>query len=145
MKGTIVRQLKKNGEAVRYLFFGALTTAAGVGLFELFFRLGFGAVRANTFSTIGAVLLAYVTNKLWVFESRDFAPGRVAAELLRFAAGRLFTFACETAALYVLVDRMAFHGTATKLVTTVIVIVLNYVISKKLVFLKKPVDRPRAG
>ncbi len=126
-----------NRETVMYVFFGVLTTALSFVMFELGTFLGFNVFYANTFSTVIAVSFAFVTNKLWVFNSKSFRFFDVLSEFLKFCSGRLFTFLVETGLLIWLVSWLGFNKTYCKLFTSVVIIVLNYVVSKWGVFRKK--------
>lgn len=131
-------------EPVSYLFFGGLTTlvswvtyALGAG------PLSLGVTPANIFSWVCAVSFAFVTNKLWVFDSKSWAwPGWL-KEAAAFVAGRLFSGAVELGGLPLLMwlglDQALFgiEGFAAKVVVSVVVIILNYFLSKFLVFRKK--------
>lgn len=126
-----------SGQIFSYLFFGAITTVVALGLYFALFLAGFGTVAANTVSTAAAVLLAFVTNKIFVFASRDWNPGNVAKELAKFSGWRVATYAGETLALLLLVDFLGFHGMAMKTLTVALVVIANYCISRWLVFNKK--------
>ena len=136
--------LRKYKEPVSYLLFGGLTTvvswltyALGAG------PLALGVTPANIFSWVCAVSFAFVTNKLWVFDSKSWAwPGWL-REAAAFVAGRLFSGAVELGGLPLLMwlglDQALFgiEGLAAKVVVSVVVIILNYFLSKFLVFRKK--------
>ncbi len=131
---------KRHREMLLYLLFGGLTTVISIGSFELCH----GACRlnehvANTISWILAVLFAFVTNRLWVFQ----APARGVAfwrQLLRFYGGRAFTFVVEEILIFVFITRLAFPGLAVKTAAQIVIVILNYVISKLFVFHKKNAD-----
>lgn len=136
---------KKNKEVLLYLFFGVMTTVvsfitAGIAKAPL---EGIGAGEktvanvSSVFSWICSVTFAYVTNRIWVFESS--AKGR--AEILRegasFYGGRVFTLLVEMLIMTVGYAMLGFGYWKTKIAANVIIIVLNYVISKLFVFRKK--------
>ena len=114
-----------------------MTSVIGVGVYELFYRLGFASWFANTVSTVLAVTVAYVTNKLFVFESKGLSRRELWREIVTFYGGRLFTYLLETGLLMYFVDYKKFSSIICKVCTTVLVIILNYVISKLFVFKKK--------
>ena len=124
-------------EIALYIFFGALTTFVGFSLYALFIFLSFGVFASNTISTFVAILFAYFTNKIWVFKSLDFSFTIVVGELAKFFAGRLFVYVLDTALLLVLVDFFMRDPIISKAITSIIVIVMNYLTSKKIVFSKK--------
>ena len=128
---------QKHREALLYLFFGALTTLLSILLFWLF-TAGFGmdVLVANVISWILSVLFAYLTNAKWVFLARPQGAKEHAALLLRFYAGRLFTLGVEELLLWGFIKRLGLPAMPVKIVSQIAVIVLNYVVSKLLVFTK---------
>ncbi|MCR5663428.1 MAG: GtrA family protein [Oscillospiraceae bacterium] len=129
---------QKHRELLLYLFFGGLTTLLGIFVFWLFNRpFDLNELIANIISWILAVLFAYVTNATWVFSARPANVGEAARQLLSFYAGRLATLGVEELILFVFVTKLDFDSMLVKIVASVVVIILNYVISKLLVFRKK--------
>ncbi|MCC8356288.1 MAG: GtrA family protein [Oscillospiraceae bacterium] len=136
--------LIKYREAVSYLIFGGLTTLVSLGTYALFVgALGLPPTGGNALSWVCAVAFAFVTNKLWVFRSERRGLAAWLLEAAKFTAGRLATGAVELFGLPLLMrmglDQTIFgiEGAAAKVVVTVVIIVLNYFISKFLVFRKK--------
>lgn len=126
---------RKYKEVLMYLLFGGLTTVVSVAAFALFYRLmGIHELVANVLSWILAVLFAYVTNRTWVFASRADTPAGIAREILTFFGGRLATLLVEEGILAVFISWLALPAVPVKLAAQVVVIVLNYVISKLFVF-----------
>ena len=121
-----------------YLVFGALTTAVNIVTYHLCYEVwGVPNVPANVVAWVLSVAVAYVTNKLWVFESKSLSPAVVLPELWKFVAARLATGALDLVIMWVGVDLL--HGPATpiKIASNAVVIVLNYVGSKVFVFTPK--------
>ena len=126
---------RKHKEALLYLFFGGLTTVVSIAIFALFNTvLGVNELLANIISWILAVAFAFFTNRIWVFSAPSEGKGSFLKQMLSFFGGRLFTLAVEEAGLFVFVSRLRFPGIAVKTAAQVLVIVLNYVISKWIVF-----------
>lgn len=122
-------------EMLLYLLFGGLTFLVSIASYALFNRgLGMDALIANIFSWIVAVAFAYVTNRVWVFKSDATTRKDVLKEMGRFVSGRIATLLVEEAILLVFVKWLHFDSMAVKVVAQVIVILLNYVISKLWVF-----------
>ena len=118
---------KKHKEVLMYLFFGGLTFFLNIALYAWLDKgLGMNALIANVICWVVCVLFQYFTNRTWVFD------GQVAS----FFGGRLFTLIVEEAILAVFITWLGFNSMAVKLVAQVVVIVLNYVISKLIVFKK---------
>ena len=124
-------------ETLLYLVFGFLTTVISVAVFWLCQRASLSAVPANTVSTAAAILFAFITNKIIVFEHKSASALNLLAEFLKFCLGRLATYLLETFLLWVAVDNLRYNGAICKLATTALVIALNYFISKLLVFRKR--------
>ena len=85
---------------------------------------------------IGAVIFAYVTNRLWVFESHAHGVHAVFDEAFRFASGRLFSLGVQLLLMYILVDVYGGNENIVRLPVLVLVVIINYVVSKALVFRK---------
>ena len=128
---------KKHKEVLLYLLFGGLTTVVSILSFALFVKgMGMNALVANVLSWILAVLFAYVTNRTWVFESTAETKAGIAREMLSFFGGRAATLLAEEGILAVFITWLGFPDMPVKIAAQVIVIVLNYVISKLFVFRK---------
>mgnify|MGYP002509021748 FL=1 len=136
---------KKNKEMLLYLFFGVLTTVvsfitagASKAIFELF---GFGkdivSTGSTVFSWICAVTFAYITNRIWVFESSARGAKPVISEALSFYGGRIFTLLVEMLMMWAGYSLLDINYWITKIIANVVVLILNYVISKLVVFKKK--------
>ena len=144
-----------NREVLSYLFFGVLTTLVGLLMFwlptELFGAIGYQGVvhyvlrsakdfsymEANVISWICAVAFAYVTNKLLVFSSKSWDAKTVWPELAAFVGGRVATLLVELGLLFVFVTLLGMRKMIAKLIVGVVVVILNYVISKLFVFREK--------
>lgn len=120
-----------------YLFFGALTTIVSVLTFVVFYDVfDWNELLANIISWVFAVLFAYVTNRIWVFNSG--ATGRTLfKEMIAFFLGRLTTLGVEEILLLVFTTWLSFNGVIVKIGAQVVVLILNYIISKFFVFKEK--------
>ena len=98
---------------------------------------GFNASQSNLIAWAVAVVFAFVTNKPFVFRSYDWSAKVVIPEFVKFVATRVGSGALETGILLLAVDMADMNGNIWKLVTSVLVVVLNYIGSKLLVFRKK--------
>ncbi len=142
---TIRNLWNKYREPIGYLFFGVLTTAvsflsAGWGKWVLE-RLGGStdviATVSTVFSWICAVTFAYVTNRVWVFQSTATGFAAIAKEAAAFYGGRVTTLLFETAFMWLGISLLSFDYWWTKIAANVVVLILNYVISKLVVFRKQ--------
>ena len=139
-----------NREVFMYLVFGVLTTVVSWASYALFIKI-LGSISnsdvritvANVLSWIAAVLFAFITNKLWVFDSKSWKPSVVIKELGMFVVARLATGCIEWFGVPLLVkigvDQELFgtEGMVAKIIASVLVVILNYFFSKLLIFKKK--------
>lgn len=123
-------------EIFSYVFFGMLTTLVNY-LVYLLCRHGLGPEHLIINTCIAwfvSVLFAYITNKIWVFKNNNFGIAYLIQELMSFIFSRLFTGVLDVVIMKICVDFVGFNDLATKIVSNIIVIVLNYLLSKKIVF-----------
>lgn len=130
--------VKKQWDIVTYLFFGVLTTVVNYAVYlPCYNLLGLSATISNIIAWVVAVAFAYLTNKPWVFKSHDWSMKVVLPELSKFVACRVGSGVLETGMIFVFVDLMGINGNVFKLITSVLVVILNYIGSKLLVFKNK--------
>ncbi len=128
---------KKFRELASYIFWGAATTFVSFLVYGIATRaLGMGVVPATAVSWILAVLFAFVTNKLWVFDSKSLAPALVLRELAAFVASRLTSCGIEIFMMWFFVDVLGANDWLMKVIATIVVIIANYILSKIFVFRK---------
>lgn len=126
---------KKYQEILVYLVFGVLTTVVNyIVYFPCHNLLEIPASVSNVFAWACAVVFAYLTNKPFVFRSRDWSMKTVVPEFLKFIGCRVASGAAETGILLLTVDILHQNGNVWKLAASVLVVILNYVGSKLLVF-----------
>lgn len=122
--------LKK--ELILYVVFGVLTTVVNILAYVVFAKfLNVDYIISNIIAWFLSVLFAYITNRIWVFESKS---SNILKEISLFFGGRLFSGVVDTSLLYLMVDILLIEDFVSKVVTQVIVVILNYVISKVVVF-----------
>lgn len=133
-------------EVISYLIFGVLTTVVNISI--SYALTAFFNVEGNLSSTIGiicSILFAYVTNRKWVFESNAVTAKEKWTEFGKFILGRTFTMVIEIIGVFVLNNVIhAFYGMFSdniaylinKILITIIVIILNFFISKFFAFKK---------
>lgn len=129
--------VKSHWDIVTYLVFGVLTTVVNYLVYlPVYNLLHLSASVSNAMAWVVAVAFAYLTNKPFVFKSNDWSKETVIPELCKFVSCRLGSGVLETVILLVTVDLLHWNGNIWKLITSVLVVVLNYVASKLLVFKK---------
>lgn len=130
--------IRKYWDIISYLFFGVLTTLVNYFIYFLLYNwLRLSATVSNLIAWIFSVAFAYLTNKPFVFKSRDWSKETVIPELTKFVGCRLGSGALETAIIWLTVDMLQWNGNLMKIFISVLVVALNYVGSKWLVFAKK--------
>lgn len=142
MLGKIHAIITKYYDLIAYLFFGALTTLVNYAVYLPCYNwLGWSATLSNVIAWVAAVAFAFLTNKPFVFKSHDWSAKTLWPELTKFVGCRLGSGALETLIIFVAVDCLrpedALWGNVVKLITSVLVVIVNYVGSKLLVFRKK--------
>lgn len=139
MMKTVHALLHKYRELICYVFWGAATTVVNYVVYFLFtegFQIHYLA--SNIVAWAVSVLFAYFVNKLFVFQSKTWVWQVALRELWQMTASRLFTLGLETAILWIFVDMLHQDDTIVKLAASVVVAVTNYVLSKFIIFKKKP-------
>lgn len=142
----------KYKEIISYVFFGVLATIVNLVSFKLF-ELILGErlyLVTNVVSWLITVIFAYFTNKLWVFESKSWKANVVVKELIGFFGARIFSLVVEEAGLWLMIDichmgniswdilSININGNMiAKIIMQVVVVILNYVFSKLIIFKKK--------
>ncbi len=128
---------KKHKETILYLFFGAFTTLVNIVSYLFFTRvILFNFMVANALAWILAVLFAYVTNKFFVFESKRIEIKFLFKEFLSFISFRLLSGVVEMLIMYIMIDLLFVNDFIVKVITNIIVIILNYLFSKMIIFVK---------
>ena len=129
--------IEKYWGILSYLFFGVLTTVVNYIVYlPCYNLLGISAAVSNVVAWAVAVAFAYLTNKPFVFKSNDWSAKAVIPELTKFVGSRIASGGLETLIIFVTVDLLTWNGNVMKLVTSVLVVIINYVASKLLVFKK---------
>ena len=128
----------KYWDVITYLVFGVLTTVVNYLVYlPVYNLLGLSAALSNAIAWVVAVAFAYLTNKPFVFRSHDWSAKTVIPELTKFVSCRIASGLAETLILLVAVDILHWNGNIWKLVTQVLVVIMNYFASKLVVFKKK--------
>ena len=150
-------------EIVTYVFFGVMTTVVNLITFyifkQIFISIGWEGVfntfipegsalhkifiggtdylDANFIAWIVGVVFAFVTNKLWVFDSKSWSPSVAGKEFTGFMGARIFSFVVETILMFVLVTLLSVNDFVAKIIVGIVVVIINYIFSKLIIFKKK--------
>ena len=146
---TIKTLITKYRELIVYFIFGVCTTVVNLVTFKLF-NLILGDEKyliSNIFAWFFSVVFAYITNKIFVFQSKDWAFKTLLKEVSSFFSSRVLTFLIEEFGLFMLVDVLQMKNInldafvtvisgemIAKIIISVIVVVLNYIFSKLFIF-----------
>ena len=134
MLNKLLNLYKKYKEIINYLIFGVLTTLISIVTYAIFTKVfHIDYLISNVLSWIIAVLFAYITNKIYVFESKS---KKNIKEITSFFFFRVVSLIIEMIILYIFVDILHVDDLVTKIIAQIIVIVSNYVFSKVFVFNK---------
>lgn len=119
-------------EVITYLFFGVLTTLINIGSFYLMDKLGINVYINNFIAWFMSVLFAFITNKLFVFESKN--RKNVFRELISFTSFRILSLVIDMIGMYLCINIFTIGKLLSKIIMNIIVVILNYVFSKMFVF-----------
>ncbi len=134
----IIQLVKKYWSIISYLFFGVVTTVVNMVVYYLCYHLwGISSDLSTVIAWVIAVLTAFLTNKPFVFGSHDWSPKVLLPEAGSFFGCRLGSGLVELVLMHITVEMLGLPGMLMKLLVNVIVVILNYVASKLLVFRKK--------
>lgn len=129
---------RKYKTLILYVFFGGLTTLINIVVYTAAYDyVGISNVESNILAWIISVVFAYITNKIWVFESKSAKLKVLFYEIAAFAGCRVATGVLDLAIMYVAVDVLILNSMIMKCVSNVVVIVANYVASKLVIFKKR--------
>ena len=138
MKDKLKELFEKYKDLIPYVIFGVLTTLVNYASYWLFAHpLGCGTVVSTVAAWILSVLFAYVTNRRWVFHSTARGAKEIGKEFAAFVAARVSTGLLDTLFMYIFVDVLGWNDMIIKLASNVVVVILNYIFSKFLIFRKK--------
>ena len=136
---TIKQLYIKYKEIINYLVFGGLSTLVNIVSYYILARIiGIEAVTSSAISWFFAVLFAYITNKLFVFESKTETKKEFIKEIISFFSCRILTGAlCDVGTFALMINVLKINDVIAKIVTQILVIVLNYIFSKLIIFKRK--------
>lgn len=132
----------KYEEIISYLVFGVLTTVVSIITYLVFANIFFPNKSdldiqiANVLSWICAVAFAYITNRKYVFKSKVKGNAQI-KEIIDFVLARVASLIIDMSMMYVMYSLMHINDTIAKLIVQVVVVILNYLFSKVIVFKNK--------
>ena len=134
----ILGLIKKHKSFIAYGVFGVLTTVVNIVTYNLCYNsAGMSNTLSNVIAWVLAVTFAYLTNKVWVFGSTSWKWKVLKREVTAFISCRLATGILDIVIMFICVDVMEMHALLMKVISNVLVIILNYIFSKLVIFKKK--------
>ena len=128
-------------ETFKYIVFGGLTTLVNFICFFIFFNiLKLNLNFANFLSIIISIIFAFITNRFIVFSIKNLIIKDLIFEFFKFIFGRAFTMIIEILGVWIFVEIFILNEYFSKIILQIIIIILNYVISKFFVFKKNPLN-----
>ena len=141
MPNKILKLIEKYKSIIMYLIFGVLTTAVDVVTYYISAHIfSVNTVTSSVIAWFAAVLFAYITNRKWVFDSKQTGFRNILFEISRFFLCRFATGVVDWVIMYVFVDLLSLNDIIIKISANIIVIILNYVASLLIIFRKKDSD-----
>ncbi len=122
-------------EIINYLIFGVLTTIVNFVLYTIFVTIFHIDYMISTIvAQIVAIIFAYVTNKLFVFQSKNLTKKELTQEIISFFTCRGISLLLDMGFMYLFVDIFHLNEVIMKLVSNILIIIANYVFSKLFIF-----------
>lgn len=129
---------EKYKEVLLYLLFGGASFIISIGSYGFCnITLGINELIANIISWVLAVTFAFATNRIWVFDAPTDTFGGFMKQMLAFFGGRVVTLVIEEIILLIFITVLQFASMPVKIVAQIVVIVMNYIISKWFIFKKE--------
>lgn len=131
--------MEKSKEIINYIIFGVLTTAINfISYFFLTQSIGLDIVISNVVAWFISILFAYITNKIFVFHSKKLELKFILREMGAFFLARLFSgICCDIGLFTLLVKVFKFNDIIVKIIMQILVVIINFVLSKWIIFNKK--------
>ena len=130
-------------EIINYLVFGVLATIVNFVSYYIFARMiGIDEVVSSGLSWFVSVLFAYITNKLFVFDSQTETKKDLIKECISFFLARIASgILCDVGTFALLVKVFKINDIIAKIVTQVMVVIVNYIFSKFIIFKKQKKEK----
>lgn len=127
-------KIKKYEEVILYLIFGVLTTIVNILVYYLLTKIGLWYILSNILAWAIAVLFAFVTNRKFVFKSKN---NNMLKEFYLFVSARIFSGVIDTLIMFVGIDILKISDLIIKVFANVVVVIINYIFSKLIIFRKE--------
>lgn len=127
----------KTKEILWYGFFGVLTTLVNIVSFYLLDKTGMNVYVNNFCAWFLSVAFAFITNKLYVFNSKSLEKSTIIKEIVSFFFFRILSLGIDMLGMYIFISLININKMIAKIIMNIIVIIANYVFSKLFIFKKK--------
>ncbi len=131
-----IKKLFKN-EYIKYIIAGGLTTLISLLSFYCFIKVGIDYKIATIFSFVISATFTFFSNKIYVFKHKSKSASEYLNSYCTFMTSRLFTLAIDFFGMILLVKYLLVSEMISKIILNVIIFILNYIISKIIVFRNK--------
>ena len=126
---------KRYGTFILYNIFGLTATALETSCYWLFFsKLELGNVVSTIIATFITITYAFFTNKILVYKSKDWRLKTMYAEVSEFYGFRIVTGLFNVGYMYLTVSILNWPAIPMKIISALIVGMMNYMLGKKVVF-----------
>ena len=134
----MIKLIKKYKETISYLIFGILSTIVNIATYVFFSRIiKINFMISNIIAWFVAVIFAYITNKFFVFESKDINIKFILKEITSFMSLRILSGLTELILMYIMINIMLINDFIVKIITNIVVVILNFIFSKLIIFKNK--------
>ena len=134
----MIKLIKKYKETISYLIFGILSTIVNIATYVFFSRIiKINFIISNIIAWFVAVIFAYITNKFFVFESKNINIKFILKEITSFMSLRILSGLTELILMYIMINLMLINDFIVKIITNIVVVILNFIFSKLIIFKNK--------
>lgn len=134
----MIKLTKKYKETISYLIFGILSTIVNIATYVFFSRIiKINFMVSNIIAWFVAVIFAYITNKFFVFESKNINIKFILKEITSFMSLRIVSGLTELILMYIMINIMLINDFIVKIITNIVVVILNFIFSKLIIFKNK--------
>lgn len=130
-------KIKLLKELISYGIFGVLTTTINILIFMILNQLNMNYMLSNFIAWVLSVSFAFYTNRKFVFKSDSCTKEQLSKEILAFFGSRIFSLVIDMIFMFLLINMLLVNAFISKLIVNVVVIILNYALSKLFIFKKQ--------
>ena len=128
----------KYKEIINYLIFGVLTTIVNYISYIILTKVcNIDYLVSTVIAQVIAIIFAYITNKIFVFQSKNLSKKEFFKEMFSFFGFRILSLFLDMGFMYIFVDMLHLNDVIMKLVSNVLIVIANYIFSKLFIFKKK--------